>query len=214
MKVEAWLRIADLDYEIYFEDDPRKAPLGKLPSIVDEGQVVPDSAKIIAHLDEKYKVKIDDHLNEVERSVSHAFQRMMEERLYWACVYNRWVDTNWATTRAAAFGKLPPILNMLIPAMVQRKIKRDLEGQGLGRHSRQSIYEFAAGDIDALANYLGDKPYFMGDQVSTVDAVLLSFLCGIVQSGLPSPMREKVRQHENLVAYNERLGRAYFPDFY
>jgi len=214
LKVETWLKMSELDHEVRYQDDPRKGPLGKFPSIEDNGTVVPDSTLILSHLTKQYGVDLDASLNDEERAVSHAFQRMMEERLYWACVYNRWIDTNWDKTKKAAFGSLPPIIRDIVPAMVQKKIRRDLQGHGIGRHKQETLYEFACSDIDALAKFLGDKPYFMGENMTTVDAVLYGFLCGIIRSGLDSPMNDRAQQHQNLLEFETRIGQKYYPKYY
>ena len=129
-------------------------------------------------------------------------------------MYNRWLGNNWPATKIAIFGKLPPLVRQVVPALIQQKIKRDLQGQGLGRHVEETIYEFACRDVDALAAYLGAKPYFMGENLSTIDAILLAFLCGIIQIELPSPMKDQACRHDNLMRYQERLGKRFFPEFY
>ncbi len=214
LKVEAWLKLANLDYEICFQDDPRKAPLGKLPVIKDGSQAVPDSTLILEYLASTTGVSLDGHLSPQEKSVSHAFQRMMEERLYWAIVYNRWLGSNWPQLKRAVFSVLPPLVRDLVPVIVQSQLKRDLKGHGIGRHSEAQIYAFAKADIDALAAFLADKPYFMGEKVSTVDAVVFSFLCSLVKVELDSPLKSHTLQYTNLLAYHERLGKQLFPEYY
>lgn len=214
MKVETWLRITGLEYRSVYEDDPRKGPLGKLPSIVDGNVTVPDSTLILDHLEQAYEVCLDDHLTDEELAISHAFQRMLEEHLYWACVYNRWVDSNWPEVKQAAFGNLPPVVRDIVPAIVRRKLTADLKAQGLGLHEQETIYEFACRDIQAVAVYLAEKPYFMGDQPSTIDAILFAFLSGIIKTDLPSPMRDFCCEYDNLMSYHQRLGKQYFPDYY
>ncbi len=43
-----------------------------------------------------------------------------------------------------------------------------LKAAGLGRHERDEIINFAKDDLKALSLYLGDKPFFMGDQPTRV----------------------------------------------
>jgi len=214
LKVETWLKMAELDFEVRYGDDPSKGPLGKFPVIDDGGNLVPDSTMIIEYLQKKYHVDLDASLSNEEKAISHAFQRMMEERLYWACVYNRWIDSNWSMVKKGVFGKLPPIVRNIVPPLVQRKIRRDLQGQGLGRHEQETLYRFACSDIDALAEYMGDKPYFMGANMTTIDAVLYGFLCGIIRAGFDSPMNDRLKKHQNLLNLEAKIGRQYFPEYY
>lgn len=214
MKVETWLRMVNLEYEVRFEDDPRQGPLGKMPWIVDDGVAVPDSTMIIDYLEDKYSVSLDAALSDQQRAVALAFQRLIEDSLYWTVLFNRWLGNNWPQTKKVAFGSLPPLVRQVVPVLVQQKLKRDLQGQGIGRHEEETIYEFANRDLDALATYLADKPYFMGDTLSTIDAVLFAFLCSIIQVELPSPMKDHACQHANLVRYQERIGKRFFPEFY
>ena len=53
MKVETYLRMARLPYEIARNADIRKAPKGKMPYIEDKGQVIADSGFIVAGCSKK-----------------------------------------------------------------------------------------------------------------------------------------------------------------
>jgi hypothetical protein len=46
--------------------------------------------------------------------------------------------------------------------MIRRRLRKTLQGQGIGRHSRDEITAIGIRSIDAMAAYLGDKPFFMG----------------------------------------------------
>jgi glutathione S-transferase len=51
LKLETWLRLAGLPYELVPTRNPGQGPKGKLPFIVDDdGTVVADSSLIIEHL--------------------------------------------------------------------------------------------------------------------------------------------------------------------
>ncbi len=54
-KVEVLLKMAGLPYEVD-TGGLKKAPKGKLPYIVDDGQIVADSPLIRWHLEKKYRV--------------------------------------------------------------------------------------------------------------------------------------------------------------
>ncbi len=214
LKLETWLRMAELKYDIHEVADPRKAPKGKLPYINDDGTVIADTALIIDYLKKQYSVTLDQHLSVTDRAVAHAFGIMLEDHLYWALMYNRWVDENWPKVRDTFFSALPAVIKSVVPLMAQKNMKDALDGHGMGRHSRDEIYEMANQDLKAVADYLADKPYLMGDQPCTVDATLFSFLCNIVDVPLRSPMKEYLLKCDNLKRYKERIGLQLFPEFF
>jgi glutathione S-transferase len=82
VKVETYLRMVNLPYEVR-SALPTKGPKGKLPFIEDQGKKIADSRFIIEYLKQSYEVDPDKDLNEQERVISNAMQRMIEDDLYW-----------------------------------------------------------------------------------------------------------------------------------
>ncbi len=214
LKLEAWLRMAGLKYDLREVTDPRKGPKGKLPYIHVDDTEIADTSIIIEYLKKHNSVTLDNHLSLVDRAVAHAFEKMLEEHLYWALLYNRWVDENWPKTREAIFSTLPTLLKTVIPMLAQKNIKTGLDGHGMGRHSREEIYEMANQDLKAVVDFLEDKPYLMGDKISSVDASLFAFSCNILNAPMRSPMKDYLLKCDNIKRYNERVGRQLFPEFF
>ena len=105
-----------------------------------------------------------------------AMRRLIEENLYWAIVYCRWFDdSNWPTIRKTFFGELPPIIRQVIPILARRNIQANLQGHGMGRHTPEEIYDIGLKDLTAIADFLADKPYLMGEEATTVDASAYGF---------------------------------------
>jgi glutathione S-transferase len=206
MKVEVFLRLAGLEYEIRWTFNPGKGPKGKLPFIKDDGKVVADSQAIIEYLSKAYHVDLDAGLNAEQRAIAHAFRRMIEESTYFALLHQRWIDpVTWPRIREAFFGALPPGVRSLVPRLAQKKIARDLQGQGTGRHTPEEILQRVADDLVAIAEQLNVKPYFMGDRPSTIDASLYALLANFWEIELDTPLKGLVGRHKNLVAYCERM---------
>lgn len=214
LKLETWLKMAELDYRSVIQDDPRKAPLGKLPYIKEGAREVHDSSCIVEYLSTTHQVGLDAHLSDEQAAIAHACQVMIEERLYWAVVYHRWLGEGWPEIKASVFSVLPPIMRQIIPMIVQAQIKRDLHGHGLGRHRVEQINLFAEQDLKALSALLGDNTYLMGDSVTSIDASLYAILCQILQSELTTPLKAIAEQFPNLIAYQIRMGKTYFPEYY
>jgi glutathione S-transferase len=212
LKVETWLKLAGVPYEIAWTPDPRKAPLGKLPYIVDDGKVIADSSCIIEHLQRTHGVKLDEGLSETQRALAHAFHRMLDEHLYWCIVYARWVeDSGWRVIKPIFFAPLPALLRPLIARVARRGTLAQLRGHGLGRHNRDEVYHRAAQDIDALAAQLGAQPFFLGSEPRSIDASVYAFLASAWQVQIDTPLKPLVARHANLVDYCRRMQARCFP---
>ena len=216
MKVETWLRMAGLPFTIPAPNFSHfgKAPKGKMPYIRESahGSLLADSSAIILHLSKTHGVTLDDWLSPAQQAVALAFQRLMEESLYWAALYTRWIpDTAWPQTRAAFFGDLPAPLKLFVPALARRAMKKSLHAQGMGRHSEADILAIAKRDIDALATFLADKPYLMGDQPCSLDASAYAFIANLTGSQVPdSPLKQHGLAYPQLAAYAERMRQRYY----
>ena len=206
--------MAELKYDIREVTDPRKSPKGKLPYIRDNDTTVADSSIAIDYLNKTYGINMDSHLSLADRAVARAFEKMLEEHLYWALIYNRWVDENWNKVRDVCFSTLPALIRSIVPALAQKNMKDALDGNGIGRHSRDEIYEMANKDLKAITDFLADKPYLMGDKPSSVDATLFAFLCNIIDVPLRSPMKDYAYKSSKLMCYNQRMGQQLFPEFF
>ena len=79
-KLETWLRITRVPYEVVDTPDPRKGPKGKLPFIEDAGMRIADSPRIVDHLVKIRGVDPDGRLNTSERAIVLLVQRTLEEQ--------------------------------------------------------------------------------------------------------------------------------------
>ena len=140
-KAEMLLKMAGLPYAVDTSGF-NKAPKGKLPYIIDNGEIIADSTFIRWHIETKYNIDFDRGLSAEQRAIAWAFEKMLEEHLYWAFVHARWmIDANFEKGPRNFFNKIPaPIRPFLIP-VIRRKVRRALYGQGFGRHPLGSFNE-------------------------------------------------------------------------
>lgn len=215
VKVEAYLRLSGLPYDcksgMHYM---RTAPKGKMPFITDEGDTIPDSQFIIAYLKKKYGDKVDGHLTDEQRAIAHAFVKMMDENLYWCVVHSRWIEEqNWPKLKNFFFGKMRFPLGAIVARVAQKRVRKSLYAHGLGRHSGAEIVEIGARDIKALADFLGDKNYFFGDQPSSLDAMAYATLVQMIKfPHLESRLYEAAKGHQNLVDFVNRFHEKYFSE--
>src|SRR5207249_3083662 len=78
-KLETWLRIAQVPYEVVDTPDPRKGPRGKLPFIEDAGVRIADTSVIVDHLVKTRGVNPDARLDDSQRAIALLVQRTLEE---------------------------------------------------------------------------------------------------------------------------------------
>lgn len=102
---------------------------------------------------------------------------MCEEHLYFAVLASRWLDeVNFARGPAQFFKNLPLPLRLIVPGMIRRKVRETLKLQGFGRHTLAEQNQLAIADIDAIANFLGEKPFLMGERPCGADAAVFGFV--------------------------------------
>lgn len=214
VKLECWMRMAEVPYETKIMADPRKAPLGKLPMIELDGKKIADSTCAIEALEKHFNKPLDKALNTAERGRALALMRMLEEHSYWALIYFRWLDDEgWPATRDTFFAGLNPLLRNFAANAVRRKTRRDANGHGLGRHSRDQIMHRFNEDMNALAACLGEKPYFGGYQPARIDASAYGVLCNVLHASQHLPLTDIARQHPNLIAHTDRMRDNYFAEY-
>jgi glutathione S-transferase len=211
--VDAYLRMTGIPYERVTTPflGVRGAPKGKLPFIDDGDTRVADSGFIIDHLKRRYGDPLDGKLTATDRAVAHALNRMVKEHLYWGLVQLRWrIDENWEAFMREVFGdwRNNEELGQILP-MVRDGVQSQLQGQGLGRHSIDEVWELCNADVSALSDFLGAKPFMLGPPTS-IDASVYSALTQY-QAGLDSPVAAHIRSKGNLLRYCDRMRRKYYP---
>lgn len=211
MKLETYLRMAGLPFELVNDGNVFKAPKGKLPYIEDEGRVVADTSFIIDYLKQRYGDPLDAALSASERAVALAFQRLIEENLYWAVVQTRWLDdSGWPKTRAAFFGALPAPARAVVALLARRGLRSEMRGHGMGRHTAQEIYDIGCRDVSAIADFLSDKPFMMGAQPTSLDASAYAFIANLLWAPVDSPILRHAQRLPALLAYCERMRARFF----
>jgi glutathione S-transferase len=213
MKAEVLLKMSGLPYRVDTSGFG-KAPKGKQPYIVDREKKIPDSTFIRWHLEKAHGVDFDRNLSAAETATAWAFEKMCEDHLYQASISERWlIDENFKIGPAQFFNHAPALLRPLIAAKVRRDVRKAIYAHGIGRHSTDEIAQLAARDIAALAAQLGDKPYFMGQHPTGIDATVFGFVASALCPAFKTRSRTAAEGHPNLVAYRDRMMAKYYPDF-
>jgi len=206
LKLDAFLRMTGIPHRSVTAATPFAGPKKKAPWIEHEGRTIGDSAFIIAYLIERFGKDPDAALTPAQRGQAVAIQRLVEENLYWAMVYDRWGrEENWPILKGSVLGDIAAPVRALIAPLARRGVKKQLAGHGMGLHSDAEIQAIAARDLAALAAMLGDQDWFFGAEPSLADATVFSLLANIRFPEFSSPMQAMIAGHENLARHTDRF---------
>jgi len=209
VKLLMFLRMTNIPHEISYSNPT--GPRGKSPYCELNGEVLTDSALIIERLTKEFNIQLDSSYSATDLSIARAFQKMTEEHMYWCMVWSRWIDPqNWAATKAEYF-KTMSILKYVIPGVAATMVGRNLNAQGTGRFTPAEISEKYKRDFQAISEFLGNKQYFLGDTLSTVDATIWAFIVGTIKVPLKSTAKTWAEENApNLVQYCERMQKQFW----
>lgn len=216
MKLESYLKAMNINYKVSETFDPRKSPTGKVPYIEKDGQLQADSKVIIEQFESFAEKPMQAKLTAQEKAISHSFIRLMDEHLYWAILYSRWIDQKgahiWAEGLQNKMG-MPKIAFKLILSGIKKNIEKSIYSQGIGRHDEHTIYKLAEEDIKALASFLGGHDYCFGDEPTVMDHTLYAYVGSMIEVNWDYPLKDLTLQCQNLVDHYHRMMKEFFPEY-
>ena len=218
-KTDLYLRLAGIPYtlETLHQGDLTKTPTGKLPVIDDDGTIVADSVLIEIYLKRKFGDRLDAGLTVAERATSTAFARMMDWSFYWFLVqmrYRRDEDFKIYDPFWVEFLSWLPVEQREAPVKAFReRLLAQFFHSGMGRNTEAEVEQLAYQQIDAIADFLADKPYFHGAKPTSVDAAIYSSLTHCMFVPFPSPIGKYANNRRNLLAYVNRIQQQHYMNY-
>lgn len=210
-KMETWLRIAGLDYEVVDTPNPRGAPRGKLPFIEDGGERITDTSLIIEHLEATRGVDPDSTLDPGQRAIALLVQRTLEEHYAFVLAYTHLFHEEGLKHTHTRFDAVPALVRPLVARIVRGKVRDILWQQGLLRHSHEHIVEAAIRDWRAVLEVMGE-PFFFGETPTNIDATVFGTLASTILTPIETPIRAFLKTQPKAVAYAERMRARFFPE--
>jgi glutathione S-transferase len=192
-KLEPWLRIAGVPYEVVETRDPRKGPRGKLPFIEDGGRRIADTSIIVEHLKKTRGVDPDARLDASQRAIALLVQRTLEEHYAFVVAYTHLVRDEGVRHTRIRFDAVPAFVRPLVARTVRGKIKAALWQQGIMRYSHNEIVDASLRDWQA-------------------DAIVFGTLATTILTPIESEIRDALASQPKLVAYAERIRSRFFAD--
>ncbi len=82
---------------------------------------------------------------------------------------------------------VPPFKLKLMKLLAPRKLKKTLHEQGLGRYPYEDMVRLCEDDLRNVSKLLGTKTYYLGDELTEVDASIFGFLAQCLWAAPGSP---------------------------
>jgi len=212
-KTEVQLQIAGLAYRKE-QAFPEQSPKGQMPFISDAGRLIADSTFIRGHIERKYGADLDAGLGPRQRAEAWAIERMVENHFGWTVGHARFfLAENFEKGPARFFDHVPEPRRAAMRDQMMDQVRQSFLAVGVLRHSAEEIEELGAYSIEALSQFLGDKPYMMADRPTGVDAICFAMLAGLITPFFESPLKRRAEDHPNLCDYVDRMMRRFYPRF-
>jgi len=209
MKVMTYLRMTNTPHQ-YDDAVNNPSKKGKFPWIIYNGLEVEDSSVILEHLNKVRGQDLNGHLDPKEKAVARAFQKLIEEELYWIVQLHR----HGPKTPDSLLKTMVPGLPLPVLQYARYVVQQNAYAHGIGRHTAEELDSMLRKDLRALSEYMGDSKFLMGDDVSEVDCVLFGLLAQIKWQ-MPGSTLEDVLldYYGNLSRYCDRMKEAHFQDW-
>ena len=141
-----------------------------------------------------------------------AWRALCEDHLLFALLYSRWIDPAGWLKMQTLFAPIPQPLRLLVSRRVRARVRQQILGQGMGRHSAQEIYRFGLQDLAAIETLLGDQEFMLGAAPTSLDATAYGFLANLIDTDFDNPLNHRARATPSLVAYCARIKQRAFSD--
>ncbi|KAK3088431.1 hypothetical protein FSP39_019144 [Pinctada imbricata] len=217
MKLETYLRMAKIPYQN--AHSLKTSSKGKWPWIEFNGQALADSGFIIKFLNKHFNVNLNANLSEEEKAAAHAIRRMVEENTYWSdfLLSLKYIDRSGFLTRWVYDKDLVAIPYYGIPKpigwVISKSMKKRAVAHGIGRHTKEEVYEIMREDYTALSKFLGNKQFLLGDRPCEEDCAIFGYLAQAYWHGFGQEPETALKEFPNLCSYCERMKNTFWPDW-
>lgn len=215
LKVETFLRLAKIPYcFVATVDAAWVSPTERLPCIVFNGKVWPDSQAIIEYLTDKFHLDVDSRLTADLVAKGTAVRRVVEDsaRLHFA--RHLWVDNSpFMTTMFSRLTGVPSVVMRFFVRSLRRKAIALLNLVGEGDLTDVQYHSEFEKDVCALETFLGDGPFLFGARTTSYDACLYGLAKNLVAMAdvLPCPALKRAAEGK-LGLFVDRMDLTLFPD--
>jgi glutathione S-transferase len=155
-------------------------PIGKLPCLEDEGRFIADSTDIAHYLEERFPEPALIPRDPKLRGLCHMLEDWADESLYFYEMRLRFTLPHNARKHIPSLTAHDPAwmktaARYAVPPMMRGILKR----QGLGRKPVAMVVRDLERHVDAIASWLGEGEWLVGDALSLADISVFAELACI-----------------------------------
>ncbi|KAK6738711.1 hypothetical protein RB195_020677 [Necator americanus] len=212
LKVETFLRVNGIKYEVIGTFRKYRSSRGLLPFIELNGKRIEDSQVIIWELQKHFK--LEDGLTGSERGTARALERMVDVSTFYAMLYDKSVINAPAFMSRAVTGiPLPAFLSNWLAKRFSETIRKRVNGV-LGGLPREDLKELLRRDIRAIDDILQDKKFLFGGKMTVTDCAVF----GQLSTTFFLPYRQLITdlledEFPRVRHYLQRIRRHYYPEW-
>lgn len=204
LKVFSFLKLTGVPFVHEHLFDASAAPRAQLPYIVDDGETIGDSEPILAHLKNKYRLDIDARLSPAQRNTDLMVTRMLDD-LYWVMSYSRWKDDRFYPAFRDGFMAQHSQIDAAGLDKARDYNANRYYFQGIGRYAPDQAYARGLADLQVLADLIPPDGYVHGAEPASIDAGIYGFVANVHFFPIPTPLKDFVSAHPNLVRHCETI---------
>eukprot|EP00252_Welwitschia_mirabilis_P014112 TRINITY_DN31154_c0_g1_i1.p1 TRINITY_DN31154_c0_g1~~TRINITY_DN31154_c0_g1_i1.p1 ORF type:complete len:331 (+),score=62.42 TRINITY_DN31154_c0_g1_i1:187-1179(+) len=166
-----------------------------------------ESNNIIDILIEKGIVDIDSRIPTHIKPNWIAYKSMILSALRDVVLYELWIASCDTVVNEIYFSDLPWPINRILRWKQKRTIMQRLGVDSTNVDSkRDQFYRNADKGYEALSEVLGDQPYFLANEPTTIDAILVGHILFVLHAfDDSSVLKQLLKKHESLSNYAENI---------
>lgn len=182
LKLEIWLCLVGLEYQVKVVSDLCKVFKGKLFYVCIEGEVIGDSEIVICIFGECYGVIFDVGLDVWGKGWVWVIMCLCDEYLYYLMLYFCWFDEDsWCVFKLVFFGLLLFGVCDVVVWVMCCKVCVIFRVQGFGVYGRDELLVFVCDDFDVFDGLFGQVLYYGGEYLCSVDVVVYGIFVNFIE---------------------------------
>ena len=197
--------------DLLLSNDVKKInPIGKLPAIRYDGQIIADSAHIARFLEAQHPDPPLIPKDEGLRARNVILEDWADESLYYTSIYFRWFPPENAARAKEAFRNAPFPLSVIVPMVVPGQIRKLAKAQGIGRKSYDMVRDEFGEQMDALDTMCSTSTFLLGAEPYLADIAIFSLLNGL-SAGITPDAESIIHSRTRLAEWLKRVDEATRP---